>query len=811
MGLQSALTTALTGLNAAEATIDVVGNNLANSGTVGFKASEAVFATQFLQTRSLGSAPTENSGGTNPRQIGLGVQVAEITPDFTQGTIEISSNPSDLAIQGDGFFIVQSSTGENLYTRNGIFKTNSQNELVTITGNRLLGFGVDEDFNINSTTLEPITIPLGASAVAQATENVYFEGTLTPTGDLADTAEIIDSAVLADNSYDMPVVTGPPPTSLAVAPEFAGAFSAAVAASPGPIPAGTYHYRIALVDAFGQESDSLSATVTVPAGGGDVQLNIPAGNAPYTSVNIYRTAGGAPVTGPFYLLDNQPGFAGGPQPDINPTDPPSAMQMNTASLTGQYTYYISYVRPGLQESRPVQVGTNISVTNDRIMLDDLPTPPAGSDYDNVATTIRIYRNLANSPNTFYRVGEVPPSQGYFIDGMSDTNAQTQAAIDFNGPKINTNTLLTDIIRYDGRNYISPFTTGTLAFSPKKGGRDLEPAKELTITATTTVQDLMDFMVDAFGIQSTIDDPANPIPPDISGQAPGAYIVSSGADAGKIRIIGNNGVDNAVDIGLSDFELTPTVGVATRPDLQFNSVQAAVGQSAVSDFIVYDSLGIPLPVRVTVVMETRDNTSTTYRWFADSTENAPLSGVEINVGTGLIQFDGEGNVTNVTNTTVSIDRETVSSVSPLEFELDFSRLSGLAAERSTLSASRQDGSPAGTLSSFIVGEDGLIRGVFTNGITRDLGQIRLARFANPSGLEQRGENMFAAGINSGLPIEGNPNEQGIGGLVAGAQELSNTDIGKNLIDLILASTQYRGNTRVITTSQQLFDELLNLRR
>ncbi len=156
MGLASALSTALTGMNAAETTIDVVGNNLANSSTVGFKESEANFATQFLQTRSLGSAPTDTSGGTNPRQVGLGVLVAEITPDFTQGTIEISSSPSDLAIQGDGFFIVEASSGEQLYTRNGIFKTNSENDLVSITGNRLLGYGVDDDFNIQQTSLVPL-------------------------------------------------------------------------------------------------------------------------------------------------------------------------------------------------------------------------------------------------------------------------------------------------------------------------------------------------------------------------------------------------------------------------------------------------------------------------------------------------------------------------------------------------------------------------------------------------------------------------------------------------------------------------------
>ncbi len=139
------------------------------------------------------------------------------------------------------------------------------------------------------------------------------------------------------------------------------------------------------------------------------------------------------------------------------------------------------------------------------------------------------------------------------------------------------------------------------------------------------------------------------------------------------------------------------------------------------------------------------------------------------------------------------------------------LSGLAADKATLAASRQDGSPPGSLTSYVIGEDGTIRGVFSNGITRDLGQIRLARFANPNGLEQRGQNLYAQGINTGLPIEGQPGEDGIGSISAGALELSNTDVGGDLVNLVLASTQYRSNARVITATQQLFDELLNLRR
>ena len=178
MGLQSAMTTALSGLQAAETIIDVTGNNVANSNTVGFKESSVNFATQFLQTQSVGGGPTDSSGGTNPRQIGLGVKVAEITPDFNQGTIEISSNPLDVAIQGDGFLIVQGSQGasERFYTRNGQLKTNANNEIVTVTGHRLLGFGVNDQNEIQTGTMTPLTIPFGAAAVAQETENATLTG-----------------------------------------------------------------------------------------------------------------------------------------------------------------------------------------------------------------------------------------------------------------------------------------------------------------------------------------------------------------------------------------------------------------------------------------------------------------------------------------------------------------------------------------------------------------------------------------------------------------------------------------------------------
>ena len=815
MGLASSLTTALTGITAAETQIDVAGNNLANSQTVGFKASEAIFAAQFLQTLGLGSAPGNTTGGTNPRQIGLGTQVAEITPNFTQGTLEVSSNPSDLAIQGSGFFVVQGTGAEQLYTRNGVFKLNAENQLVTITGNRLLGFGVDEYFDIQRTQLTSLEIPLGSAAVATPTRNVFLEGILTPTGDIADTAEVIESAVLGDAAVPRPngstvgVTIAPLPdqTSVTVTQsEGAGGHSEG----------DTFRYRFTFVDDSGSETlPSQEIVVSIPAGDGLPNNTITLNSLPttaatgYSSVNVYRTAAGG---SDFFLVGQEP--TGGTFVDGN-TAVPGAPLDNT-SLTGNYSYLITYAATGAEESRPSEIIGPQTVTGGRIQLQNFPPPPVPGSTDTFPAydRIRIYRNLATDPSSYYLVEELLPTATSFTDGYSDADIAGNQQLDMDGPKITTATLLTNVLKREDLTYEQIFPQGTLTFAGRKGGRGLEE-KTFEVTSTSTVQNLIDFLEQSLGIQSASDDPQNPVPNSVNNiagdpspsLAPGGTITTEG----RIRLVGNNGVDNALSIGLSAFTVTNTAGTLSTPQLGFSSEQTAVGQSAATDFIAYDSLGIPIQVRITAVLENRTDSETIYRWFADSPDNDPLTGADVSVGTGIVRFDGEGNLIAAENSTVTILRRNVPSASPLEFELNFSEVTGLASASSSLAASRQDGSAPGTLTSFQIGEDGIITGAFSSGVTRSLGMIQLARFSNPNGLQQRGENMYAVGSNSGLPVQGDPGENGIGTIVGGAVELSNTDIGRNLIDLVLATTQFRGNARVISTAQQLLDELMNLRR
>jgi flagellar hook protein FlgE len=806
MGLQSALSTALTGLNAAETTIDVTGNNIANSNTVGFKESTVNFATQFLQTQSIGSAPTSNRGGTNPRQVGLGVKVAEIAPEFTQGTIEISANPLDIAIEGDGFFIVQGSQGEQLYTRNGQFKTNSDNEIVTITGQRVLGYGIDDDFEIQPTGLTTMQIPLGSAAVAQATENVFLEGVLSPTSEVGDIPAIIQSSILSDGSREVPVANPNMLTSLARPAESA----IAVAGGGGSIAAGTYSYRFTFIDGQGNEGPASNPTTTIPVGaGGSVALSaIPQPGSPdFTQINIYRND---PATPADY---RQVGFVNSGTTTYTDQAAGGATLLDDTGLdSGSYSYYVTFYNSiSGEESRPTaKLGpvTADATTSPRIRLDNLPEPTT-ADYDG----IRIYRNLSNSQNSFYRVDEINPTQlaaltpnTSYIDNVADSTLSLNEAIDLDGPDIAFSTPLTEVVSRNGATYANLFqidpVTGesALSFTGKNGGRELAE-RELTITAATTVQDLLSFMEESMGVLQTATETTFPSTTNFGGTISGS----------RLQFASNMGIENALDIDLSAFQLTMGSNPATSVALGFTNVQEANGAGASADFVVYDSLGIPLNVRVTTVLEEKTGTSSTFRWIADSADNEPTSGYSTNVGTGVITFDGEGNIISSSNNRIAVDREQTPSSSPLEFQLDFTEISGLANSENELNASRQDGFPAGTLSSFIITENGKIQGVFTNGASRDLGQIRMARFANNSGLEQIGGNMYAAGVNSGLPIQSDPGAQGIGSITAGAVELSNTDIGQNLIELITASTQYRGGARVITAVQELLDELLALRR
>ena len=136
--MSQALHTSSTGINAGQQQINVIANNVANINTTAFKAANMTFETLYSKNISYGSAATNEGGGTNPKQIGLGVKVGGITRNFTSGDFVSTGRDMDLMISGNGFFVVQDSEGKLYYTRDGVFSTDSEGNVVTQSGMKVV-------------------------------------------------------------------------------------------------------------------------------------------------------------------------------------------------------------------------------------------------------------------------------------------------------------------------------------------------------------------------------------------------------------------------------------------------------------------------------------------------------------------------------------------------------------------------------------------------------------------------------------------------------------------------------------------------
>lgn len=200
-----ALFTAVTGLKAQQTKLDVVANNIANVNTTGYRGSRVLFQDLFSQTLSGPSAPVASNGGTNPMQVGLGVQIGTIDVNHGQGSLVTTGVNSDLAIQGNGFFVLSDGL-TSVYTRDGSFTVNSVGTLIDpATGLRVQGYTADVNGVIDPTNavVGDITIPLGSAGIASATTEAELTGNLnsgTEAGEqVVRNIEIFDSLGTARN------------------------------------------------------------------------------------------------------------------------------------------------------------------------------------------------------------------------------------------------------------------------------------------------------------------------------------------------------------------------------------------------------------------------------------------------------------------------------------------------------------------------------------------------------------------------------------------------------------------------------------
>lgn len=587
MAVTGSFYTALTGLNANSRAIDVVGNNIANVNTPGFKASQALFATQFLENLSAGSPPDgQTTGGTNPLQVGLGTRFAGVQTNFNNGGIRSTGFNTNMAIEGNGFFIVDQGDGQ-FYTRDGQFSLNSQNDLATESGAMVQGYGVDQNFNVATGALGNLNIPLGSLTTAEATSEVNLEGNLNASGSVS---------------------TG------------------------GSQHTSRTFYTDALLTAGNESTGAEDLTVV----GNDLYISDGAG-------------------GSFLALEG---------------------------------------------------GTNTTLTVNGVEKG----------------------GKALAAHTF---------------------AFTDAA-----------------------------TAATLGVDDYG----------------STLQDFVDFINDTFGLSSTV----------VNGQTlgGGASLVS-----GQLTITGNEGTSQDLAINTADFAASNIVSGISQPFVMSKS-RSADGESTRTNFTVYDSLGTPASVDLTMVKQANvAGGGTIWEFVAESNDTASLNRI---LGLGTIQFDANGQFVSASNDSVSMTRDNGAS-SPLTFSLTFdnntSAITALSDSSSEIAAISQNGSAIGFLNNFSVGEDGVLTGTFSNGLSRTIGQVALATFVNNQGLVALGNNLYTTGPNSGNAIIGTPQQFSAGRIVAGALEQSNVDLAEEFVNLITASSAFSASSRVITTADQLIQQLL----
>ena len=220
--------------------------------------------------------------------------------------------------------------------------------------------------------------------------------------------------------------------------------------------------------------------------------------------------------------------------------------------------------------------------------------------------------------------------------------------------------------------------------------------------------------------------------------------------------------------------------------------------------VYDSLGNAIPISLTY---TKSATADT--WSVAATTTATGVTVALAPAANLV-FTPQGRVASGGTPTLTLTMATTGATSPQNVVMDMTQMTQLAASPSDVTSST-DGSSAGSLTSFTVGQAGDITGLYSNGFKQPLGQIALASFSNPSGLSKSGGNLFSASANSGTANIGTPDTSGRGQIATGFLEGSNVDLAQQFTNMIMAERGFQANSKVITTSDEILQDLVNLKR
>ena len=801
--------TSLTGLNSATAQLAVTSNNIANVGTSGFKRSRANFGDIFS------TSPLQKASG----QIGQGVALKQVSQEFSQGNVSTSGNSLDLAITGDGFFPLKSPDGlQDIYTRNGSFTLNDQNNVVNSTGQRLMAASVDSSGKADLSNLSALTIPPKTSGQARETSNIQlglnlpadaqvittkFDRTNAGTYNKSTALTVYDSG---GNGYLATVYYVKTQNASQSAPESKWQtyfYIGDTLVKPELLQATDKFGSKLYVNKYGTLASSTdvnedgSKVVTPPSGKTkmysldqltDVQSAAPARavtngiSSQLTSGAYTTTTSGSPAT-TTYALPSTLTFS------INVDNQTSPQTITLSTLTSTGAMDTSLLDPAVL-ARTLEVKIN----------NQLGSLPHTSTTDDRRYGIKVGYNSSTAQFTF--------SSGTTGDGSSISVAAVSGAA---GTATATALGLSGSLLSEGTSDIAKrgetSAPAVLTGSPLT----IDTSKEVTVNTNN-----QKFYVSVDGIGSNITiNPGNYSIQDLTTEIENAINGGSSlhpttaipsytgisSDTGR-KVLG---VNVSFDAKTKQFSFT----TATTGD------EATIQVSGAADWGL-DKTGI------------QNGKTSTWVKLQQYTENGALQYVK-----NGSQTEDSGDVSaSTTWWPVYLDRGELSfalngsPVSPvgampyetafldggkgaLKLTIDFSQSTQYSSAFAVLSQS-QDGAPEGQLMGLDIGVDGLVSATYSNGSQTSLGKIVLANFSSPTGLRQVGDASYLASATSGSAKIGEAGSAGFGSIRAGATERSNVDLTQELVDLITAQRNFQANAKAIETSSTMTQAIVNIR-
>ncbi|EAI3580895.1 flagellar hook protein FlgE [Campylobacter coli] len=844
--MMRSLWSGVSGLQAHQVAMDVEGNNISNVNTRGFKYSRADFGTMFSQTVKIATAPTDGRGGSNPLQIGLGVSVSSTTRIHSQGPVQTTNKNTDVAINGDGFFMVSDDGGLTRYlTRDGDFKLDAYGNFVNNAGFVVQGWNINWDNQTIDSSRSPqnIFIDPGMHIPAAKSTEVAIKANLNSG---------LNIGTSSRNLYALDSVHG---------------WNTKTQRAEDENDTGTTQFYTTSKNAVEVTEKGVDAGSLFNANGQG--LNLREGQGIWVSyADAKFTTATADANGVFnensQTTQQNVIFWGNKDNAVNldiTLNGVNIQNANIRSLDEAIAYINTFTAPtdtrdgtGVKAVKKAD-GSGIEFVNDNAdgTTDNMKNIDLVVKQTNTAgERFRVTWNQQNQNFTAATV-KANGNSAWITGGTAGLTEERVQIITahkyvYSSTPVNIPPMYNPDggPGYDPANQNNPGTAENNYFQAVQGG--LLNTDSRTFRTTEDLRELLQrdarygvdydgsggFEIDGRdvneGVKVVVTENGNfaiSNPNEIP-QRPG--FVMPGAPGTQDNRTTHNMSFNIT--AYSNKQGTVSTNDAfTKIFKAFDGVLTVGGQIKESEQLklsafsagleIYDSLGSKHTLEVQFVKQsTTQDGGNEWQMIIRVPEPAEINTTgegPTNIIVGTARFNNDGSLANYTPKTINFSPNNGAAPNQ-QIKLSFGTSGsndGLVSSNSasTLTGQATDGYTSGNLKpdAIRVDDKGNILGEFTNGKTFAVAKIAMASVANNSGLEEIGGNLFKVTANSGNIVVGEAGTGGRGEMKTSALEMSNVDLSRSLTELIIIQRGYQANSKTISTSDQMLQTLIQLKQ